>query len=894
MIYLAKLSSRLSRIRIGQVAILALSLSCASGEEKDFLSPDPDLIVPVLSTVQVAPKAATLRAGSEVQFSATGISTSGASMPVTVDWMADGGTISSDGRFTADASGRYRVWARIKGQPHIADSSQVGVWVFPTDVLDVVVFPDSVEAGENEGVQFVAHAKLANGSTSSTVPLYWTTSAGYVDGSGWYVPTSVGTHEVLALSVNGIKGSGRIFVRKSKRTLVSLSVSPDGSTVSAGSSLKFTAAATWSDGSAGAPDVIWSSTGGTIDGTGTYLAGGQAGTWQVVARQSNGVLADTAKVTVSPATVTGVVITPTSSTLTPGASQRFTAAAKLSDGSTSSAVVAWQATGGTVTSAGDYTAGTAPGSYKVKAFLDGSFISSEVPVSVTASTAALTQLILNPSSVTLATGGSQQMTVTGLYGDGSTGVPPVSWAATGGTISSGGLYTAGSATGTFRIVATASGGKADTTSVTISGLPLSQLTLTPGSATLQGGQTVQFSAAGTWSDGSSAAPPVTYSATGGSITAGGLYTAGSSTGTFRVIAAHTQGTLRDTSFVTITAPSPTLTGINLSPSSVAVSPSGGYQFSVSGTWSNGGTTTPSVTYSATGGTISSAGLYVAGSDPGTYRVIAKSSATLADTSSVTVALTAPTLTSLVVTPGSASIQKGGSRQFVAGGTWSDGTTAAPAVTWSATGGTISSAGLYIAGNSAGSFRVIAKQLNGTRADTAEVTITAPPSLTALTITPESITLNTGATQQLSVLATYSNGSTGVPAVTYSATGGTVSASGLYTAGLLAGSFLVVASCECGQADTSLVTIAASASASLPGAPGDPPVRAGDAGQHDQLRSGDLDGWVGCHVLSVHGGAVGFGRGMDPERQFYFSERDPRGRSEWGLDLRVCLEPQRRR
>ena len=326
---------------------------------------------------------------------------------------------------------------------------------------------------------------------------------------------------------------------------------------------------------------------------------------------------------------------------------------------------------------------------------------------------------------------------------------------------------------------------------------------------LQSGQTRQFDVSGTWSDGSSSTPSVTYSATGGTITGGGLYTAGSTAGTYRIIAANQQSTLRDTSFVTITVPAPSLTSISLSPSSVAVSPGGGYQFNVSGTWTNGATNPPPVTYSATGGTVTSAGLFVAGTTAGTYRVIATSGATLADTSAVTVAVTAPTLTSVVITPGSASLQTGGSRQFVAGGTWSDGTSAAPPVVWSATGGTISSAGLYIAGSSAGSFRVIAQQLNGTRADTAEVTVTAPLALTAVLLTPAFVGLDLGASQQFAVSGTYSNGSTGTPSVTYSATGGSINNNGRYTAGNTPGTYQVIARQQGGTlADTSVVTVGA--------------------------------------------------------------------------------------
>jgi hypothetical protein len=68
---------------------------------------------------------------------------------------------------------------------------------------------------------------------------------------------------------------------------------------------------------------------------------------------------------------------------------------------------------------------------------------------------------------------------------------------------------------------------------------------------------------------------------------------------------------------------------------------------------------------------------------------------------------------------------GGTRQFNVTGQWSDGSTSAPAVTYTATGGSITSAGLYTAGGATGSFQVIATQQSGALADTASVTVTLP-------------------------------------------------------------------------------------------------------------------------------------------------------------------------
>jgi hypothetical protein len=62
----------------------------------------------------------------------------------------------------------------------------------------------------------------------------------------------------------------------------------------------------------------------------------------------------------------------------------------------------------------------------------------------------------------------------------------------------------------------------------------------------------QFAAYGTTTTGDSLAVSVVFTATGGTVTAGGLYTAGGTGGNYRVIA--TSGGLTDTSSVTVTKP----------------------------------------------------------------------------------------------------------------------------------------------------------------------------------------------------------------------------------------------------------------------------------------------------------------------------------------------------
>lgn len=83
----------------------------------------------------------------------------------------------------------------------------------------------------------------------------------------------------------------------------------------------------------------------------------------------------------------------------------------------------------------------------------------------------------------------------------------------------------------------------------------------------------------------------------------------------------------------------------------------------------------------------------------------------------------------------------------------------------------------------------------------------PPTLTGLTIAPKSASVQTSGSKAFTSASTWSDGQPHADTVAWAATGGTVSATGLYTAGLSAGAFRVVAS-ELGRADTAAVTVTA--------------------------------------------------------------------------------------
>lgn len=163
------------------------------------------------------------------------------------------------------------------------------------------------------------------------------------------------------------------------------------------------------------------------------------------------------------------VVSPDTTTVAPKQSVKF--AAMGLDGSDTTATVVnvvWSATGGTIDSAGNYTAGTSPGNFRVIARSSATSQADTSTVVVTQDAPTITAIVLTPASFSLAQGEKKQLSVSAKMSDGSTAQAPVTWKAEGGTVDSANVYTAGSVGGTYRIVATLLNGTlADTSTVSV-------------------------------------------------------------------------------------------------------------------------------------------------------------------------------------------------------------------------------------------------------------------------------------------------------------------------------------------------------------------------------------------------------------------------------------------
>jgi len=472
-------------------------------------------------------------------------------------------------------------------------------------------------------------------------------------------------------------------------------------------------------------------------------------------------------------------ITPTSATIRIGETQPF--AAKVTG--TTNIAVTWavvEATGGTVSSNGLYTAPMTPGAYRVQAtsMADPSK-SSQATVTVTSTSGV--EVSISPSAVSLEAGATQQFTATVI----GTSNAAVTWAVVesgGGAVSSGGLYTAPAVAGTYHVKATsvADTAAASTATVTVTPGPSVAVMVYPSSVTLNTGDIVYFVAIVSGTSNTGVTWTVLESA-GGSISVDGVYTAPQMVGTYHVQATSVANASRTASATVTVLPSPTEAFVSINP--VVVSTNQTVQFTATVT----GLSNTAVTWSIVepgGGTVTDAGLYTPPPTAGTYHVRATSVADPSKYAQATVIVPPPPPVVVSVSPSAVSVQTGEAFQFTARVTG----TANTSVTWTVVetgGGAVDANGVYTAPATTGTYHVKATSVADT-SKSSQATVTVKPAV-LVTIAPTTVSLTIGSTQQFTATVT-GTANTAVSWTVMEAGGGTVSATGLYTAPQLPGTY----------------------------------------------------------------------------------------------------------
>src|SRR2546426_7613025 len=207
-----------------------------------------------------------------------------------------------------------------------------------------------------------------------------------------------------------------------------------------------------------------------------------------------------------------------------------------------------------------------------------------------------------------------------------------------------------------------------------------------------------------------------------------------------------------------TLPSNSVVQVVTVPDTVTLEPSQTEQFRVCGRTEAGDSVSIAMLWSTTDGAISSSGLYTATPFQGDYEVTAtvlqasgtaSSSGTpqgVARGHSIVHVRSNPQLAQVVVTPRSSALGTGGKQQFTAYGRLNSGDSVPVSVTWSGSGGVISSSGLYTAGPTPGGYVV---EASASGIDGMAILAVSDVSVASVTVSPASATVSMGSTQQLS-------------------------------------------------------------------------------------------------------------------------------------------------
>jgi uncharacterized protein YjdB len=321
------------------------------------------------------------------------------------------------------------------------------------------------------------------------------------------------------------------------KSLVSITVTPASVSAYVGHTQQFTATGYYNDSSTAdiTSSVTWAS---SQTGYATIASGGlvtcvAAGVSSISA--TFGSISGNTNLTVVAVTLTSITVTPAGASIYTGVTQQYAATGYYNDGSTGNLTssVTWTSsvTGrATITSPGGLATGTGAGATTITATLGG--VSGNTSLTVIA--VILTSITVLPVSSTVIIGGTQQFTATGHYNNGATQdlTNICTWTSFDtyyATITNPGGLATGVRSGSA-VVTAAYGGFSGTSTLTIQvSLTLTSVTVTPASQSIYVGHTLQYTATGTYSNGSTSDITATVSwassdPTKATISSGGLAT----------------------------------------------------------------------------------------------------------------------------------------------------------------------------------------------------------------------------------------------------------------------------------------------------------------------------------------------------------------------------------
>ncbi len=692
---------------LSSVMVLGLLSACGSGGDN----------APALASIEVTPNTAGGAAGTSTQLAATGIYSDGSHKTITsqVAWSSSNtaiATISSGGLASAVAPGSATLSAALQGVTGTASFAVTGAFLVS---IEVSTTKPTIAKGLT--AQFVATGIFSDNSKHDlTTQVSWSaTSSAVASVNSTGLVTGAGIGSTMISASSGAS-TGTATLAVTPAILISIVLSPAAPSIAKGVVQQFTATGVFSDQSLEdlTDQVTWSSSNGAAAtvGNGEAATVGGAAVTAGVAKTAGvgsttivatlGSVSGNTLLTVTPATLVSIQVTPPNPSIAKGLKQQFAATGIYTDQTTHdlTATATWSSGATTIATISNATgtsglaSAVGMGSTNVKASLGA--VSGSAQFTVTP--AVLVSIQVTPVNPTVPKGLTTQLTANGIYTDQSmqnlTAV--ASWLpadATVATVSNGpgqeGIATAVglSTTSTSTTITATYNGVSGTTELTVGPAALESIAVSPSPASTPSGTTQQFTATGTFSDkttqtltstvtwSSSDLTVATFSASGPHGLATALLTG---TATTSNITASSNGVTSPPVVLSVTPA--VLVSIAITPVSPQVPNGLTQQFSAMGTFTGNLTRdiTSQVSWISSDPTVAT----FSTTQLGLATALKTGSATAASitasmngivSNQATLTITAATLSYILVTPDPASVPNGESIQFTATGYFSDTT-----------------------------------------------------------------------------------------------------------------------------------------------------------------------------------------------------------------------------
>lgn len=689
------------------LAALALLTGCSGGSST---SKTTGGTTPTLQSVTVGPANPTINlvpapAAATLQLTATGTYSDGSVKTLTqVTWSSSNSAvagISAGGLATAASVGSTTITA-VSGSV-----SGMTTLTVANPLASIAVTPANPSLVLGRSQQFVATGSYSDGSTQNlSSQVTWSssmTSVASIASGGLATSAGVGSTTIMA-TMGSVSGSSMLTVTAAQ--LVSIAVAPGNASVPLGTLQQYTATGTYTDNSTQdlTGSVTWSSSTpatATITTSGLLTARG-LGSSTLTA--TSGSISGSTDVTINTADVVSVTLQPADATIANGTNLQYNAIATFNDGSTLNVTfvsgVNWTSSVPTVATIGP-ASGLSVSKGVGSSMIGVSFGTFSDSTTLNVSSATIQSISVSPASPGIAPGTSQRFTATGTFSDGSTQniTTVANWQSSNpaaATVSNSpgnfGLAT-GVAQGMSTISAsfTSPAGPSSTGSsvLNVSNATLQSIAVTPTNAVIAPSGAVQYTAIGSFSDGSTQNLNTVAAWTSSQTSVATINSTGSATGVSSGSSniTATLGSVSSTP-VTLTVSSSPLVSIAVSCTIPQIAQGTSESCTAIGTFQDGTTqnltqvvnwTSSSPAVVTVSNSTGSRG-QVAGLLPGSTTLTAYMNGIVGTGN---LAVSSAVLTSITVSPGNPSISLGAMQGFTAVGNFSDGTTQALTnfVTW---------------------------------------------------------------------------------------------------------------------------------------------------------------------------------------------------------------------